>query len=230
MRVLKMDMADEQSLTSAVDAILKEEGRIDVLFNNAGFGLFGSVEETPLKDARYQFEVNIFGLARLTQLVIPAMRKQQSGLIINTSSVGGKVYTPLGAWYHATKHALEGWSDCLRIEIQRFGIDVVVIEPGAIDTEFGDVLAPGLMEHSGSGPYKHIVAGYERMRQSSATNPRMKGSPPSVIAGVVSKAMSARRPKTRYVAGKFAKPMMSIRRWLGDRRYDKIIMKMIGGS
>ena len=109
--VLAMDMTDKGSIAQGVQTIIKEQKRIDVLFNNAGYGLFGSVEETSIEDARHQFEVNLFGLARLTQLVIPYMRQQKSGTIINTSSMGGKIYTPFGAWYHATKHALEGWSD-----------------------------------------------------------------------------------------------------------------------
>ena len=107
---------------------------MDVLINNAGYGLYGAMEDTSLEDARYQFDVNLFGLARLTQLVLPHMREHNFGRIINTSSVGGKIYTPLGSWYHATKHALEGWSDCLRLEVAPFGIDVVIIEPGAIVT------------------------------------------------------------------------------------------------
>ena len=134
--VLLMDVTDQAQVQAGIDRIIAEQGRIDVLVNNAGYGSYGSVEETPIDDARRQFDVNLFGLARLTQLVIPHMRERQSGKIINISSVGGKIYTPLGAWYHATKHALEGWSDCLRLELKPFGIDVVIVEPGLI--EFGE--------------------------------------------------------------------------------------------
>ncbi len=128
-----MDISKEEDISACVDKMIKEQGRIDVLFNHAGFALYGSVEEVSLDDARYQFEVNMFGLARITQLVLPYMRKQQCGKSISTSSVAGKIHSPLGAWYHASKHALEGWSDCLRVEVKSFGIDVVVIEPGSIE-------------------------------------------------------------------------------------------------
>ena len=129
---LKMDITKEDDIRAVVERICEERGGVDILINNAGFGTQGSIEETSLDDARYQFDVNLFGLARLTQLVLPYMRENRFGKIINISSVGGKIYVPLGGWYHATKHALEGWSDCLRTEVQRFGIDVVIVEPGAI--------------------------------------------------------------------------------------------------
>ena len=138
--VLQLDITQEDTLGAAISRVIVESGGIDVLVNNAGFGLYGAVEDTSLADARYQFEVNLFGLARLTQLVLPHMRDRGSGRILNMSSMGGKIYTPLGAWYHASKHALEGWSDCLRLEVAPFGIDVVVIEPGVIRTAFGDTM------------------------------------------------------------------------------------------
>lgn len=115
--VIEMDVTKDEDLVAAVGRITAEHGGIDVLINNAGFGTYGAMEDTDVADARYQFEVNLFGLARLTQLALPHMREQHSGSIVNISSMGGKIYTPLGSWYHATKHALEGWSDCLRIEV-----------------------------------------------------------------------------------------------------------------
>ena len=119
--------------------------------------------DTTSEDARYQFEVNLSGLVRLTQLVLPSMREKKAGKIVNVSSMGGKIPTPLGSWYRATKHALEGWSDCLRLELAQFGIDVIVIEPGAIQTSFGDVLLKPMMERSGNtayaGPAKKMVGG-----------------------------------------------------------------------
>ena len=155
--LIRMDITQEDQIQAAVDQITSKHGALDVLINNAGFGLYGAVEDTSIDDARYQFEVNLFGLARLTQLLLPAMRERRRGKIINISSMGGKVYTPLGAWYHATKHALEGWSDCLRLELKSFGIDVVVIEPGAIKTEFGDVMLQPMQRRSGTGPYAQVV-------------------------------------------------------------------------
>jgi short-subunit dehydrogenase len=223
--VVKLDVTDDESMVRCVNKIIEERGRIDVLFNNAGYGQYGPVEETSIDKARYQFEVNIFGLARMTQLVLPHMRKQRSGLILNTSSIGGKIYTPLGAWYHATKHALEGWSDALRLEVQQFGIDVVIIEPGIIVTEFSDVLEENMMGTTGENPYKDII---RKMSDSSKEQyEKGNGSPPAVIAKTVSKAIRARRPKTRYSAGKLAKPILFMRKNFSDRMFDRIVMSMV---
>ena len=147
-KAIKMDVTREEDVKATVQQVLKEQGKIDVLFNNAGYGLFGAVELITIEEARRQFDVNIFGLARMTKEVIPLMREQGKGTIINMSSVGGKVYSPFGAWYHSTKHALEGWSDCLRLELKPFNIDVVLIEPGAIATEFGSLMYDGILERS----------------------------------------------------------------------------------
>ncbi|MCB9272577.1 MAG: oxidoreductase [Lewinellaceae bacterium] len=223
---LKMDITDDEQLEAAVQQIVEEQGRIDVLVNNAGFAIYGSVEETPIEEARRQFEVNLFGLARLTQLVIPHMRQQRSGRIINISSMGGKIYTPLGAWYHATKHALEGWSDCLRIELKQFNIEVVIVEPGIIATEFGDVMLEPLLEHSANGPYSEMAHAIADTTRSSYEN-ESAYSPPSVIANAISAAVSARRPKTRYVAGKMARPLIFIRKYFGDRVFDKAVMSQV---
>ncbi|MDX5405321.1 MAG: oxidoreductase [Bacteroidota bacterium] len=223
---LEMDVLKEDQMQAAVDRIISENQRIDVLFNNAGYAIYGAVEDTTIEDARRQFEVNIFGLARMTQLVLPQMRKQRSGTIINTSSMGGKIYTPLGAWYHATKHALEGWSDCLRIELKPFGIDVVIIEPGIILTEFGDVMTQPITERSGQGPYKGLAESIIKATQEAYKDPK-GSSPPSVIANEVSKAVAAKRPKTRYAAGKFAKLMITLRKWLTDRMFDSIVMSQV---
>ena len=218
-RVLKLDVTREDDIQAAVQQI-REGGRLDVLINNAGFGMYGAVEDTTLEDARYQFEVNLFGMARLTQLLLPLMREQGGGRIINTSSVGGRVYTPLGAWYHATKHAVEGWSDALRLELRPFGIDVVLVEPGFIGTEFGDVMTAPMLERSGNGPYGPLARAI-----AAASAPMSK---PDVIAQTMSRAVSARRPKTRYVAGSMARPLMFLRKHLGDRVYDRLIMSPFG--
>lgn len=222
---LQLDITNEKQITAAVDRIIQEQGKIDVLINNAGYGSYGSVEETPIEDARYQFNVNLFGLAQLTQMVIPHMRKQQSGKIINISSMGGKIYTPLGAWYHATKHALEGWSDCLRLELKQFNIDVVIIEPGAIQTEFGDVMMEPMLERSGDGPYGQIAKSMAKSTVETYANGG--ASPASVITNVIMKAIRAKNPKTRYVAGKMAKPVMFMRKYFGDRIFDKAIMSQV---
>ncbi len=220
---LKMDITVDNEVVAAVQQIQKGHGGIDVLVNNAGFGMYGAMEESTLDDARYQFEVNLFGMARLTQLALPGMRAKGAGTIINISSMGGKIYTPLGSWYHATKHAVEGWSDCLRIELAPFGIHVVIMEPGAIATEWGDVMLGPMLKRSGHGPYQALA---QAMATAMRTSYGKEGSasPPSVVADAILQAVRARRPKTRYVMGKLAKPLMFIRKYFGDRVFDKAIM------
>lgn len=213
---LRMDITRDADVVAVVERITRDRGGLDVLVNNAGFGMYGSVEETTIDDARYQFEVNLFGMARLTQLLIPAMRVRGRGTIVNVSSMGGKIYTPLGAWYHATKHAVEGWSDALRIELRAFGIDVVVIEPGIIATEFGDVLTQPMLDRSGNGPYGKLA--------HAIASSKAPMSQPTVVARAIVRAVRARRPKTRYVAGNLARPLMFVRKFLGDRVYDRLIM------
>lgn len=216
---LQMDVTKDADMEKGIAKIIEKEGGIDTLINNAGYAIYGSVEETSIEDARRQFEVNIFGLARLTQLVLPHMREKSSGQIINVSSMGGRIYMPLGAWYHGTKHALEGWSDCLRLEVKPFGIDVVVIRPGAIATEFGDVMLEPMLKRSGDGPYKKIAKSMAKSIKDSYEKENAS-SPPSVIAKTISKAVNASKPKTRYTAGKLAKPLVFVRNYLGDRIYD----------
>jgi short-subunit dehydrogenase len=222
-RSIALDVTDDASMTAAVERIIGEQGRIDVLINNAGYAIYGSVEETTITDARRQFEVNIFGLGRLTQLVIPYMRRQNKGRIINISSMGGKMYTPLGAWYHATKHALEGWSDCLRLELKPFGIDVVIIEPGIIKTEFADVMTGPMLQRSGVGPYGELARKVAKGAENGMASG--KGSDPEVIADLVAKAVRARRPRTRYAGGFLARPVMWLRIYFGDRFFDKMMMR-----
>lgn len=220
---LELDVTDENQIVSGVNQIIQEHGRIDVLVNNAGYGLYGAVEDIDMDEARRQFDVNIFGLARITKEVLPYMRKVNRGKIINISSMGGKMYTPLGAWYHATKHALEGWSDCLRIEVKQFGIDVVVVEPGAIATEFGDVMYKPMLENSGKGAYARLANAMAKATKD-AYEKKGAASPPSVISNAISKAIRVRRPKTRYRVGRMAKPMVWFRLYLGDRVFDSALL------
>lgn len=219
---LRMDISVDAQIVSGVNTILAETGGVDVLVNNAGFGLYGPVEEIGIDEARYQFEVNLFGAARLTQLLLPAMRDRHSGHIVNITSMGGKIYSILGAWYHATKHALEGWSDCLRLEVAGFGIKVVIVEPGVIETGFGDAASDSIVKRSASGPYGHLV----KMVSLSIkkTYGQGTGSSPEMIAEVVSRAVKSSNPRTRYAVGKFAKMLIRMRVWLGDRIFDRIIL------
>lgn len=222
---IQIDINREEDLQHIVDTIIHREGKIDVLFNNAGYAIYGSVEEIPIEEARRQFEVNLFGLASLTQKVIPHMRKAGGGTIINTSSMGGKIYTPMGAWYHASKHALEGWSDCLRLELKAFNIDVVILQPGLINTEFDEVMVEPMLKRSGKGPYANMV--HVLAKATRRSYEKGNSSPATVIAQTVSKIVKTRRPNTRYAVGKFAKPMIWIRKHLGDRMFDKVIMSQV---
>lgn len=220
MDILHLDLTNDDSIVQAVDAILKKEGRIDVLVNNAGYGSYGSVEEVAIEEAKRQFEVNMFGLARITQLVLPTMREQKSGRIVNISSMGGKIYTPLGAWYHATKFALEGWSDCLRLELKQFGIDVVVVEPGGIQTEWGEIAMKNLKKVSGNGPYANLAS---KVVEGLGKN-NDKLTPVEVLGREIAKAATQKSPKTRYLKGYLAKPLVGMRKWLSDKAYDKILL------
>ena len=217
-RLLSLDVTDDTSMTIAVKTILQEAGRIDVLINNAGYGSYGALEDVPLTEARRQFDVNIFGLARLIQLVLPGMREQLGGRIVNVSSMGGEFGEPFGSWYHATKFALEGLSDSLRMELRPFGIDVVVIQPGAILTEWNSIARDGLMKYSGNGAYRDGARSHIKM-MASADQGSMP-SPPSVVARTIVRAVQAPRPKTRYATGGGAKAILFLRRILSDRAFD----------
>jgi len=221
-----MDVTKPADNDAAVAQIIAAEGRIDVLINNAGFGLYGPVEDIPLDDARYQFEVNLFGLADLTQKVLPHMRAQKSGRIINVSSMGGRVFTPLGAWYHATKHALEGWSDCLRLEVAPFGIHVSVIQPGGIKTEWGGVVGEGMKKYYDDSAYKAQMDAFQKVMGGYDDNPQ--GTEPRVLAEEFLKAATAPKPRRRYVKGAFAKPMMFVRKWFGDGVFEWMLRRAFG--
>ena len=218
---IAMDVTDDASMRAGVELILAEHGRIDVLVNNAGYGSYGALEDVPIDEARRQFEVNVFGLARLTQLVLPGMRSRRSGTIINVSSVGGRIYEPLGAWYHATKFAVEGLSDSLRVELEPHGIHVVVIQPGAIRTEWNGISRRSAIERSGSTAY--AAQARALVRALEAADRSVGASEPHVVAATIAKAASARRPRTRYATPFSAKLIVGLRRVLPDRAFDVVI-------
>ncbi|OWU84771.1 short-chain dehydrogenase [Oceanicola sp. 22II-s10i] len=220
--VIGMDISKDDQIAAAVARIEAEAGRVDVLINNAGFAVYGPVEEVAIDKAREQFEVNIFGLARITQLILPIMRRQGHGRIINVSSVGGRIYTPLGAWYHATKHALEGWSDALRLELKPLGIDVIVIRPGIIDTGFYGALDRNMTRGQADGPYGRLVAALDR-----AAGNQPNATKPGVVADTMIAAIRATRPRTRYAVGSMAKPLIFLRGLLSDRLFDRVIMSQV---
>ena len=223
---LTMDVTDDESMSSGIEKIITETGRIDVLVNNAGYGSYGAIEDVSLDEARRQFEVNVFGLGRLTQLVLPHMRAQRSGTIINISSMGGRLTTPLGGWYHATKYAVEALSDALRMETAPFGIDVVVIEPGGIRTEWSGIAADHLEETAEGSAYASQIKAVANSMRSESTAKRL--SPPSVIADTVKKIVTAHKPHTRYVVGFGGKPLVILRRILPDRAFDYVVSIVFG--
>lgn len=218
---ISLDVTNDESMVKCVNEILKKEGRIDVLVNNAGYGSYGAIEDVQMEEARRQVEVNVFGLARMVQLVVPSMRKNKSGKIVNISSMGGKIWTKFGGWYHATKFAVEGFSDCLRLELEPFGIDVIVMEPGGITTDWGIIAAEKLRDASAKGAYAQAASKTADGMIKNYTGNQM--SKPELIARCIGKAVTVRRPKTRYLVGYFAKPMVFMKTVFGDRAYDRII-------
>jgi NAD(P)-dependent dehydrogenase (short-subunit alcohol dehydrogenase family) len=222
-RTLSLDVTDEQSLQSAVREILAAEGRIDALVNNAGYGSYGAIEDVPIAEARRQFEVNVFGLARLSQLVLPSMRAAGRGTIVNISSMGGRIWTPIGGWYHATKHALEVLSDALRVETRPFGIKVVVVQPGSIASEWGAISAENLEAHSRSTAYRSLVEPMAR----ALRNPPTKGTSPDVVAAAVSKAVNSRRPRRRYATPWDAKLFIFARWLLPDALWERLVAAVV---
>ena len=227
-KTLALDVCDESSMRAAVAAVESAEGAVGVLINNAGYGLEGAFEELPMEAVRRQFETNVFGLITMTRLVLPAMRRQHWGRIINLSSMGGKLTLPGGAYYHATKHAVESLSDALRFEVKGFGIDVVVIEPGPIKTQFGDTAINGIAAPADS-PYAAFNAELARQIRAAYEGGPMaafSGSPESVAA-VIATAINASRPRTRYKVTLAARVLMGLRRWLPDRAFDAFLRTQI---
>jgi NAD(P)-dependent dehydrogenase (short-subunit alcohol dehydrogenase family) len=222
-RVLRMDVTDEQSMSSGIERIVGDLGRIDVLVNNAGYGSYGAVEDVPIDEARRQFEVNLFGLARLTQLVTPVMRHHGGGRIINVSSIGAVIYEPFGAWYHATKFAVEGFSDSLRVELRPFGIDVVIVRPAGILTEWNTIARDGLRETSRGGAYEELAD--RAVRRLRSVDNRLLSSGPGTVARTIVRAATAPHPRSRYPTGRGARVIPAVRRLLPDRAFDAVLAR-----
>ncbi|WP_410813922.1 oxidoreductase [Micromonospora sp. 067-2] len=221
-RVLPLDVTDEASMRAAVAAIEAEHGHVDVLVNNAGYGEYGPIEETAMDRVRAQFETNVFGLARLTQLVLPGMRRAGRGRIVNVSSMGGRLVFPAGGYYHASKYAVEAISDALRQELRPFGVDVAIVEPGLIRTGFGAVASSSLGAAADpAGPYRPMVATVDAVMARSYAN-RLLSATPETVARVIERAVTARRPRTRYLVTAAAWAMVHTRRLLGARAFDTV--------
>ena len=218
---VRMDVTDEASLQEGVRTVLEAEGRIDVLVNNAGYGYFGAIENVSLNEARRQLEVNVFGRARLCQLVLPAMRKQGSGRIVNISSVAGKAVLYFGGWYHVSKYSVEALSDALRMEVKPFGIDVSLIEPGGIKTDWGIIAADHLADSSKGTPYeKEGLRESETIRKAYSIRLLSK---PAVVTRAISRAVNSRRPRTRYRIGFGAGALVFFHSLLPDRWWDALM-------
>jgi NAD(P)-dependent dehydrogenase (short-subunit alcohol dehydrogenase family) len=235
---LALDVTDEGSMRAAVEAVEGEHGAVGVLVNNAGYSQSGAVETVPMEKVRDQFETNVFGLVRLCQLVLPAMRRQRAGKIVNLSSMGGRLVFPGGGFYHATKYAVEAISDALRFEVKAFGVDVILIEPGLIKTAFGSTASGGVSEAGersgdeasgrgrGEGDYAqfnaHVARATESVYEKGSPMGRL-GGPPEAVAKVIEKAVSARRPRARYTVTPSAKLLLAQRALLPDRGWDAVM-------
>jgi len=221
-KVLSLDVTDDASMTTAVQTLLSAEGQIDALVNNAGYGSYGALEDVPLQEAKRQFDVNVFGLMRLTQLVLPSMRMAKSGTIVNISSMGGRIWMPIGGWYHATKHAVEVLSDALRMETEPFGIRVVVVQPGAIESEWSSIAAQTLRENSQGSAYQSTVEPMAKVLEDY-----QNASSPNVVAKAVSKAVNSRHPKRRYATPMDAKLYIFLHWLLPDWAWERLIASAI---
>jgi len=221
---LEMDVTKQDHVENAINQIIAEQGRIDVLVNNAGIAVGSAIEDVSMEDALYQFEVNLFGIGRTVKATLPHMRAQGSGTIINISSVLGKAYNPLYGWYVSSKHALEGWSDVLRLEVEQFGVDVVIIEPGMIKTNIGNASAKYFEKYSKNSEYENFYGSPDDTEENSFND----YSDPIVIAKVIEKAISAKNPKTRYSAGAYSWILLTMRSILPDKWFDKLIVRVTG--
>jgi NADP-dependent 3-hydroxy acid dehydrogenase YdfG len=218
---LALDVGDEDSMRAAVAAVSEAQGAVGVLVNNAGYSQSGAVETVPIADVRRQFETNVFGLIRMCQLVLPGMRAQRWGKIVNIGSMGGRLTFPGGGIYHASKYAVEAISDALRFEARGFGVDVMLIEPGLIVTNFGEVASASVGEAGDEGPYADFNRQVATLTEEAYKGPMVKlGGGPDRVAKAIAGALGARRPKARYPVTPSAHLMINQRRFMPDRAWD----------
>jgi NAD(P)-dependent dehydrogenase (short-subunit alcohol dehydrogenase family) len=218
---LGLDVTDEDSMIAAVQRVCDAEGAVGVLINNAGYSQSGALETVPIDQVRRQFDTNVFGLIRMCQLVLPGMRAQRWGKIVNIGSMGGRLTFPGAAAYHATKYALEAISDALRFEVGGFGVDVILVEPGLIVTQFGEVAAGSVSATADAGPYEHFNRSVAKRTAEAYTGPMSKlGGGPDVVAARIAEALRAKRPRARYPVTPSARLMITQRRVTPDRAWD----------
>ena len=223
-RTLQLDVTDEASMSAAVRAVEAEHGAVGVLVNNAGYGQDGAIEEVSMELVRRQFETNVFGLMRMCQLVLPGMRGQGWGRVVNVSSMGGRLTFPGGGVYHASKHAVEALSDALRFEVQGFGVAVSIIEPGLILTRFGDTVVDSLAD-TGEGAYAafHDAVSRRTRHAYSSVMTRLAGASPDAVARVIERAVGSAHPRPRYVVTAGARVMLGLHAVLPDRAFDRVL-------
>jgi len=223
-RTLALDVTDEASMSAAVEAIEAEHGAIGALVNNAGYSQSGAVESVPMDDVRRQFETNVFGLVRMCQLVLPKMRERRAGRIVNMSSMGANFVFPGGGLYHATKYAVDAISDALRFEVKGFGVDVVIIQPGTIRTEFAATADHGLGV-AGEGPYARFNDAVGKATTEAYEKGPMKilGGGPDAVAKVVERAITTSSPKARYRVTPSAHLLINQRKLMTDGMWDRFV-------
>lgn len=222
--VKALDVTSADSIQSFVTTVVEAEGQVDVLINNAGYGSYGAVEDIAPEEARRQFEVNLFGLAAMTNAVLPSMRSQRSGTIVHIGSVGGKLWSILGGWYQASKYALEGFADCTRNELRPFGINVVLIEPGGIKSEWKGHVVEGIKRTSGDGPYKPIADAAVKFFNGIES----MEAEPQIVADAICKACASNRPKARYVVPSNVRIMLIMKALMTDRMFDRVWSRFMG--
>ncbi|MGB9377397.1 MAG: oxidoreductase [Mycobacteriales bacterium] len=229
-RLLQLDVTDEGSMADAVATVEKEHGSVHALVNNAGYGEYGAIEEVPMDRVRTQFETNVFGLARMCQLVLPAMREAGRGRIVNMSSMGGRLTFPMGGYYHASKYAVEAISDALRFEVRPFGLFVSLVEPGLIQTAFSTTASQSLtaVGHP-TGPYARLRERLDESIGQTYTNNLLAASA-DAVASAVAKAVRVRRPRSRYVVTPVARGLITLRRTMPDRAWDLALRTQFGNG
>ena len=226
-RTLTLDVMDEASMQAAVRQVEQEDGAVGALINNAGYSLSGALETVDMGDVRRQFETNVFGLLRLTQLVLPGMRRQGWGKVVNIGSMGGKLTFPGGGAYHATKHAVEALSDALRFEVRGFGVDVVLVQPGLIRTEFSQAAVShmGANLQKADGPYARFNSAVAQSTQDAyVKGPLAKlGGEADDVARTIQRALEARRPRARYTVTASARVLLAQRAMMSDGLWDAFL-------
>jgi NAD(P)-dependent dehydrogenase (short-subunit alcohol dehydrogenase family) len=224
-RTVQLDVTDENSVKNAIQSILSESGRIDLLVNNAGYGMTGAFEDIGMDEIKSLYETNVFGVIRVTQAVLPIMRKQGSGRIINISSGAGRIGYPGGSAYVSSKFALEGLSESMAFEVEQFGIKTVLVEPGFIRTNFAENIVTAKKAQDPNSPYSQMMM---QMKSSSHRRRMIENAPDAdLVASVIVEAATAKEPNLRYLAGKDVQQMMAAKKSMSDEEFQNMIRQSV---